>query len=87
MAGEEYTVQVTADELEVLRQYRRATDDRLPADEVIERVVEALRQPLIYRLLQDWFNGAITLRIEFQNKRVTYVKPLVEGCWKTGREI
>lgn len=87
MADDVYTAEVTAREWEILQQYRRATDDRLPADEVIERVVEALRQPLVYRLLQDWFNGTITLRIEFKNKRVTYVKPLVEACWKAGREI
>ena len=84
MAGDEHTVQVTAEELEVLRQWRNAVNDR---EAVIERVSEALRHPAIARLFSNWRNGVIILRIEFVNGRITYVIPSVDSSLKTGVEI
>lgn len=82
-----FNVMVTADELQALRHYREVREGE-NVNEVSALVLEALRKPPVTFLLERWGNGVITLRIEFENRRVKYVTPFVEGPrLKAGREI
>ena len=83
-----YTVQVTSEEMALLERHRELGPHKIGSEEVVQAVAEALRQPHVALLLERWENGVIFLKIEFENKRVKYVTPKVEGPrLKAGRDI
>lgn len=88
VVDETYTVQVTAEELDALQQYRAARDGGSAVCDVVERVSEALRKPAIACLFPNWRNGTIIIQIDFENGKVKYVTPTVKGPrMKVGIEI